>query len=331
MGISTPYFWHDNWVRASSGPLISGILKHRPDDFYVEESLSLDPKGIGEHLYLYVEKVNLNTEDVRKKLARHFDVPKVDVGYAGLKDRNAVCRQWFSVRIPKMALRSSAVIPDVRVLEQMVHDVKLRSHHVHNNRFRIVLRDISSLPDFREINKVPNYVGPQRFGKNGRNLQSALKWVGQNRPRTDRFRKGLYLSAMRSWIFNRVLSERVRQNSWQLQLDGELPIKGEPSGPLWGRGRLNTSGEVRRFEEDAVAQERTIADALEWSGVDQQRRSLVCNVSDWDLEQDGSNLVIRFVLDRGCFATSVLHEFMELNSLHCSSNGLQHHVNQGIE
>ena len=188
--------------------------------------------------------------------------------------------------------------------------------------FRITLREISSLPVFDGIDAVPNYFGPQRFGKQGRNLQSALRWVNEGRPRIDRFRRGLYLSSMRSWIFNQVLSERLRQGCWNTLLDGELPVDDLPSGPLWGRGRLNTTGEVRSIEENTVTELSVLTDALEWSGTNQERRKLVCQVDGWRTELDGSNLVIEFVLDSGSYATSVLHEFLELPSLHCRSSAM---------
>lgn len=322
MEIVAPYFWHDSWIRASSQPLISATFKQEPEDFYVEESLTFTPSGGGEHLYLYVEKVNLNTEDVRKTLADCFAVPKIDVAYAGLKDRNAVCRQWFSVRIPKMEINSKFQLPGLRVLDHDIHNIKLRSHHVRVNRFRITLRHISAFPAFDAVDVVPNYFGPQRFGKHGRNLQSALRWVKADRPRIDRFRRGLYLSSMRSWVFNQVLSERLRQDSWNASLDGELTVDDVPSGPLWGRGRLNTTGEVRDLEEKSVAELNVLTDALEWSGTKQERRKLVCQVDGWRTELDGSNLIIEFVLQRGSYATSVLHEFVELPSLHCRSSAV---------
>ena len=124
---------------------------------------------------------------------------------------------------------------------------------------------------------------------------------------------------MRSWIFNQVLSERLRQGSWNTLLDGELTVDDVPSGPLWGRGRLNSTGEVRVLEENTVAELSVLTDALEWSGTKQERRKLVCRVDEWRTELDGSNLVVEFVLESGSYATSLLLEFIELPSLHCRS------------
>ncbi len=72
-------------------------LKERPEDFRVEERLAFAPSGTGEHLYLFVEKTGLQTEELAARLALRFSVARRDVGYAGRKDRRAVTRQWFSV------------------------------------------------------------------------------------------------------------------------------------------------------------------------------------------------------------------------------------------
>jgi tRNA pseudouridine13 synthase len=52
---------------------------------------------------LYLQKRNTNTEWLAKQLARFAGVPVKDVGYAGLKDRNSVSSQWFSLRMPSTA------------------------------------------------------------------------------------------------------------------------------------------------------------------------------------------------------------------------------------
>ena len=72
-------------------------IRTTPQDFQVTEELGFEFTGDGEHDYLWIEKTGANTEWVARQLARFADVPAKDVGYAGLKDRHAVTRQWFSV------------------------------------------------------------------------------------------------------------------------------------------------------------------------------------------------------------------------------------------
>ena len=60
----------------------------------------MSPAGEGEHSWLYVRKRDSNTQWVARELARHAQVPLSAVSYAGLKDRDAVTEQWFSVHLP---------------------------------------------------------------------------------------------------------------------------------------------------------------------------------------------------------------------------------------
>src|SRR4051794_11937890 len=78
-------------------PGAGGALKVVPEDFEVEEVPAYEPSGEGDHLFLWVEKTGQDTAWVARALGRAAGVPESDVGYAGLKDRQAVTRQYFSV------------------------------------------------------------------------------------------------------------------------------------------------------------------------------------------------------------------------------------------
>ena len=84
-------------------PCGSAVLKALPEHFRVTEVLDIALSGEGEHLWLLIEKRNLNTEEVAKSLARLAGLKILDVSYAGLKDRKAVTRQWFSLQLPGRA------------------------------------------------------------------------------------------------------------------------------------------------------------------------------------------------------------------------------------
>ena len=81
-------------------PAVTGRLRSRPEDFEVEEISAITPSGNGAHLWLWAEKVSANTDWVAGQLARAFGCSPKDVGYAGMKDRHAVTRQWFSIPSP---------------------------------------------------------------------------------------------------------------------------------------------------------------------------------------------------------------------------------------
>ena len=72
-------------------------MRAQLEDFFVDEVLGFEPDGEGEHVLLQVEKRNTNTQWLADQLAGFAGIPKRDVSYAGMKDRNAVTRQWFSL------------------------------------------------------------------------------------------------------------------------------------------------------------------------------------------------------------------------------------------
>ncbi|MFM9997087.1 MAG: tRNA pseudouridine(13) synthase TruD [Phycisphaerales bacterium] len=160
-------------------PGVGGRLRERPEDFFVEEQPLYTPCGDGEHVYLFVERRNLSTLDVARRLARHFGVRDSAVGFAGLKDKRAVTRQVFSIHTPGKALEDFPSIRDERltVLWADRHANKLRRGHLAGNRFSIRIRGVeptkvlvarATLDRLARVG-VPNRIGEQRFGYMGRN------------------------------------------------------------------------------------------------------------------------------------------------------------------
>ena len=82
---------------AYAGPALNAVIKQQAEDFYVDEILGFEPSGVGEHVFLHIEKRCLTTLAVRDAIAKLAGCKLMDVGYSGLKDKWAVTRQWFSV------------------------------------------------------------------------------------------------------------------------------------------------------------------------------------------------------------------------------------------
>ncbi|HVX96929.1 MAG TPA: tRNA pseudouridine(13) synthase TruD [Polyangia bacterium] len=189
-----------------------------PATFVVEEIAAYEPSGEGEHTFLWVEKRGLTTHDAVKRLARALDADARDVGYAGLKDRNAVTRQWLSVpRVdPERALALRE--PDLIVLVAKRHGNKLRTGHLRGNRFEVVVTLTDGEAEAQAVSArlaalaaggVPNRFGEQRFGAAGDNAAAGLAILrGERRERDHRLRK-LLLSAAQSAVFNRALELRA--------------------------------------------------------------------------------------------------------------------------
>ncbi len=329
---------------AHGAPPATGRIRVEPEDFRVEEILGFAADGAGAHVLLTVEKRDANTGWVAGQLARQAGIAVRDVGYSGHKDRRAVTVQAYSlpwpVDRPLDALRELAG-EGYRVLDAARHGRKLRPGSHRANRFALLIRDLRGERDAIEqclrriaAEGVPNYFGPQRFGRDGSNLRRAREWSMGGRAPRDRTERTFALSAARSHLFNEVLAARVQRDDWRRPLPGEAVILDgkrsffaapevddallvraatldvHPSGPLPGRGASPATGEALAVEGRALLSEPALTDLLRAQGLEHERRSLRLPVRDcaWTFEED--RLSLGFALARGAFATAVLHELL---------------------
>ena len=210
-------------------PISSGLLRSKKADFKVFEQIPFLPCGEGEHLFIHLRKTGANTAFVAKQLAQYFSVKESLVSYAGLKDRFAVTEQWFGVHVPGKQVYdlSDLDIEGVEVLSYKRHNKKLRIGGLDGNRFEITLRDVTEIDELVRRwhvvsnHGVPNYFGEQRFGINGGNIAKALS-LFSGRKVNDKKKRGMYLSAARSLIFNQVISQRIEQEKFESLLNGDV-------------------------------------------------------------------------------------------------------------
>ena len=327
--------------RAHGAPLGCAILRRVAEDFLVEEDLGFAPAGTGQHILLRIRKRNSNTQWVARELARACPCRPADVGYAGLKDRHAVAVQWFTVPRAARSLDSWLALktPEYEVLEAHAHTRKLPRGALAANRFEIRAREVTAEQgalaermDRIAREGVPNYFGPQRFGREGANLKRIAMPLHTLRPAE----RGFVLSAARSLIFNSVLAARVADQSWGRLEPGDLAnLEGRgsffaidslddllrarcehldlhPTGPMWGAGEPGTSQRIGQLERQAAAALAPAADLVIGAGMRQERRSLRISVSDLRWSREGPDVSIGFRLGRGSFATTVLRELFSL-------------------
>lgn len=324
-------------------PSSKALLRAEPEDFQVFEQLPFTPDGEGEHLFLYIRKTGENTDWVARQLARFCQVSPRDVGYAGKKDRHAVTEQWFSVRLPiGRTLNWSLFGGDtIQVLETARHSRKLRLGALSGNRFVLRLRDVTEpqalAARVEQVRTgVPNYFGEQRFGNEGGNLDKGLALLEGRLRERQRHKKGLYISALRSWLFNQVVSQRIRQGNWDRLLSGDvLMLHGSQScfvaetiddelterlqqgdvhltAPMWGRGELMTQEAACEFEQQVVEPWQSLCSGLEGLGLNQERRSMRLIPRNLKVEPETEQQwLLEFELPAGAFATSVLRELCQ--------------------
>lgn len=322
---------------------LTADLKAEPEDFCVTEQLGFTPSGEGEHVFLFIRKRQLTTELLARDLARLLAIPQRDVAYSGLKDKQAVTEQWFSVPWPIKKPFPELQGMSWQVLEATRHHKKLRRGVHHGNAFDLCLTnlqgDITLLEQrLQQIQQTgfPNYFGEQRFGNNGSNVERALAlFAGQFRCKP--FQRSMYYSAARSYLFNAFLSQRVQQGNWnqplegdRFSLDGSNALFGpepltdaiyqrvqvqdiHPAGPLPGKGNSGLQAEAARLYEQVLQDYPELSTGLQQAGVETAFRPLrACAKSlNWQLDQQQCRL--RFELRSGAFATALIRELVNIN------------------
>ena len=332
-------------------PTLTGALRTCPEDFQVQEIMGFRPDGEGGHVWIRFEKILLNTQDVVSMVSRATGVAQRDIGVSGLKDRNAVTSQWLSFSSDPASGDGIRAVEDVfeqhdqlRLLEVLRHHGKLRRGYHQGNRFHLILRNLSGSVDdlgariaFIQSAGFPNYFGPQRFGRNGKNLHTAHRMFSGELKKIDRMARGMALSSARAWLFNAVLSERLGSYRIDeavvgdaLQLagtqsyflhDGSDPTVVDriaardvhPTGPLWGCGEAVVSGDIAALEMSVTSQWPTIVSGLERTGMKPARRAarVIPEQFEWALTDDDC-LRLSFTLTTGAFATTLLRELVHI-------------------
>ncbi len=330
----------DDLLYAYGKPEVSGRLKVQNSDFRVDEIMPVEASGEGEHLWLKIEKDGSNTDWVAQQLAKHAAVKSMAVSYAGMKDRHAITTQWFSLHLPGMEDPDFSTLQtdEFKILKTVRHNRKLKRGALSGNRFQITISsltgDTESLQqrlEFIKQNGVPNYFGEQRFGREMGNLPKAEKMFKRELKRIKKQQRGLYLSSARSWIFNKVLSARIQQQSWLEPLAGEVLMLNAKSACfvsenaedekqrlinneinlsacLWGEGETMATADVLELEQSIANDFKHLAQGLESARLKQERRSmrLLPENFSWQITED--KLELKFDLPAGTFATMLLRE-----------------------
>ncbi|RUO36357.1 tRNA pseudouridine(13) synthase TruD [Aliidiomarina sanyensis] len=333
--------------------LPTGVYKSRPEDFEVIEQLGFVPEQNpkGQQHWLRIKKVGVNTEDLAKQLSKALRIHPRDLGYSGLKDKHAVTEQWMSVQLPALdnpdwsvwwtqnmtseRLRGGSA----ELLEVVRSSKKLRRGTHKANLFRLCVRDISNpetlqrrLEALAHVGSVPNYFGPQRFGRRGDNVTQALAMARGDHHVRDRNLRSILLSSIRSWLFNTYVHRRLTEGFPAITAGDVVILSGSQSyftietlddvirarhqtgdilvsGPLYGDGESPAQGAVKAFEDRVAADYPELVHVLRDARMKAERRALALSLSElrWDWLEE-QTLQLSFALPAGSFATSVLTE-----------------------
>jgi len=325
-------------------PGIGGRIKQAPEDFEVEEIPAYEPSGEGDFLYLWIEKRDMGAEYFLRQVAQRLEIASGDVGSAGMKDRHAVTRQMISIPASVESRVKQIEGDGIRILGVHRHSNKLRPGHLRGNRFRILVRDVNAnasevlAPMADRIGGLglPNFYGPQRFGRDGETAQLGFDLLGGTRKRVSPWLRRLALSAAQSALFNAYLSRRLADGLFRRVLTGDVmnkwpfggmfvaeDIQAEQlrfdareivsAGPMFGRKMFPAAPDASAREADVLNAFGLTSASFAGFGklLQGTRRKNLIYVDDLRvaLEPDGVRLC--FSLPAGSYATVLLGEFMK--------------------
>jgi len=314
----------------------------------VEEIPLYEPAGQGDHVYVRLVREGWTTRSLLEGLGKIFGLREVDLGCAGLKDRHARATQTISLLLPRMeekevARRIAEGLP-VQVLEVRRHTNKLKTGHLLGNRFTVIIEGVNEelfsragdIATALKAKGLPNFYGPQRFGLKGDNAvrgRELLLGRGPRRPWLKRF----LLSAFQSELFNDWLAERLRRGWFDRLLAGDIAKKvstgglfqvedlqaEQPrfinkeityTGPIYG-GRMRwADGEAGALERLILENSGVTEERLARARLDGSRRPARLFVEDLRLDPVDPGLALSFSLPKGSYATTLLREFMKVET-----------------
>lgn len=199
---------------------IDAYFKQNKDDFVVTEIPLYEFSGDGEHLIVKFRKKDMTTWDALKVFCDTLGVKIKDIGYAGLKDKNAMTVQYISIPRTFETKLASFSHPTIKVLETSYHNNKIKIGHLKGNNFFIRLKKVGGIQHTQIVSVLkkikefgmPNYFGFQRFGIDGDNYKKGEAIIkGELKVKDVKLRQ-MYLNAYQSISFNDWLSKRIEIN-----------------------------------------------------------------------------------------------------------------------
>ena len=193
-------------------------FKQTIDRFFVEEIPLYNFTGTGNYLILKIRKTDMSTWKLITVLAKATGLEERDIGYAGLKDKNATTIQYIS--LPKNRekdLNKNLTTEKIEILERTYNKAPIKVGHLKGNTFSIVLHDVdtkdskffNTTAKVMQTKGIPNYYGYQRFGEDSRSYLQG-KEIAHSGKRLKGSREKLLVSAYQSYLYNKWLGSRVK-------------------------------------------------------------------------------------------------------------------------
>jgi tRNA pseudouridine13 synthase len=311
-------------------------FKSSKESFLVDEQAAAPFTGKGNYLILHIKKQNLSTWDMIDLLAEQCNIPKQNIGYAGLKDKYATTTQYIS--IPKRFKRDLKLLKDKRItiLETFLHSEAIRIGDLSTNFFTITLEGVTPIMAgkmeklFRKMQKdgIPNYFGYQRFGSSLDSIDEGKAIIEEDKQIQDKRLKKFFINAYSSHLFNAWLAKRVglkaspsSSHPFKL-LEGDVFIDTKtdklfipsklssveksfvthdvvPTGLIAGRNIMRATKKAAEFESDF--------DDIAFYNQGHRRKAIVFPTqSTFKYHHDTQTVSLKFALPKGSYATILL-------------------------
>ena len=207
-----------NKTYAYSHNTIDFDFKQTVERFFVEEIPLYDFSNSGNFLILKIKKTDMSTWKLITVLAKACEIEEKEIGYAGLKDKNATAIQYIS--IPKKFTKylfKNLQTSKIEVLDKFYNKSHIKIGHLKGNKFKIDLYNVSAndakffntTAKKMQVNGIPNYYGYQRFGEDGNSYLQG-KEIAHSGKKLRGSKERLLVSAYQSFLFNEWLSSRVK-------------------------------------------------------------------------------------------------------------------------
>jgi len=331
-------------------PGVGGRIRQEPEDFVVDEIPAYEPCGEGEHVFVRLRKRGLTTDDAMRAISRQVGCSPRNIGCAGRKDKRAVTSQWLSFPSESEARLKELDLPGVEVLEVSRHTNKLRTGHLHGNRFTILIRGVEdgaveraeAVVEHVARQGMPNAFGPQRFGRRGDNVEVALEWIRGKAARPPRGKREgrLLVSSLQAGLFNQVVEARLELGGLSKVLSGDVVKRHDSggmfvaedlaevnersasglvsaTGPMFGTKMWWPEGEALELEKSILAaSELDVDDLARFKAYGKgTRRLLRIFPGALTVEPVDEGLKLSFELESGAFATTLLAAVMGVDEV----------------
>lgn len=226
-----------------------------------------------------------------------------------------------------------------------LHKNKLKRGHLLGNRFTITVTDLAvppqealrraqSIVEVLEKQGLPNFYGPQRLGWEGSNVLRGAEILLGKQHVQDRWLRNLLLASVQSYLCNRYLSRRIGEGHYSSLLLGDVAKKVDTGGlfevqdveaenpryaaqeisftaPIYGPDMWAATGPAGQLEADVLAEQGFTVEQMGRARLAGTRRMGRLRLTDLTIEPGDSELVVRFSLPKGAFATTLLREVMK--------------------